>query len=87
MHDNHGSLIDLDVATSEGTGYKNEFSATLAFTSLNALQITRADRVTPYSVRDELESIFYSLIYILCDGDICWVRMGSATTYLIPGML
>ena len=83
IHDGHGYLIDWGVATSGGTGYENEFSATLAFASLNVLEIIRAGRViTPYSVRDELESIFYTLIHILCGGDICWVKTGSVTRLL-----
>lgn len=86
VYDSRGYTIDWGIATSD-LAQDDEISATLAFTSLRILQKVRRTStpilsymtMTPYSVRDELESVFYSLIYVLCDGKIIWRTKGTPT--------
>lgn len=79
VHDNVGYLIDWGIATTSSQVDKGKLSATLAFASMDVLNSIRTGESYSYSIKDEIESIFYTLVYILCDGDLRWKVTGSIT--------
>ena len=70
VHENQAYIIDWGIATSESLDYNGTLSATLAFASMDVLEGVRLMVPTRYSIKDEIESIFYMFVYILYDGGL-----------------
>lgn len=79
VHGNNGYLINWGIATINSLVNNDTISATLGFASMDVLDSVRSAIPFPYSVKDEIESIFYTLVYILCDGRVRWKVTGSIT--------
>ncbi|CAG8641970.1 4442_t:CDS:2, partial [Paraglomus occultum] len=78
LYNEHGYLIDWGIATyGDVIPMNDKLSATLAYTSMNVLENVAKKSMPSYTMDDEIESIFYTFVSVLCDDRITWDKRDS----------
>ncbi|CAG8503556.1 10779_t:CDS:10 [Paraglomus brasilianum] len=72
LFNGHGYLIDWGIALHSNSGESKDLSATLLYCSISIMECLIAQKSYLYTLDDDVESLFYTVVDILCDGITTW---------------
>ncbi|CAI2201162.1 1517_t:CDS:2, partial [Funneliformis geosporum] len=68
LFQNNGYLIDWGVASNISDITNTTLTATLLFSSIKVTEQLAQHNSISYTIEDDLEALYFTLVYIACDG-------------------
>ncbi|CAI2168309.1 3292_t:CDS:2 [Funneliformis geosporum] len=77
LFQNNGYLIDWGVASNISDITNTTLTATLLFSSIKVTEQLAQHNSISYTIEDDLEALYFTLVYIACDGVIVWKKSNN----------